>query len=278
MLTDSQTNFVYVADTLTEKLPAFASRFLDCLRANGVPYGIIPGTRDVWARDYMPVQVSERKFVRFTYNPDYLRDTRKWRQTITDVDAACARMGIETVQSGILLDGGNVVRWNNKVLMTEKVFSENPAYKEEKLIDELKDLLEVETICLVPVAKGDCLGHTDGMCRFVSADTVLVNDPQQGPPDRTGFIARLENAGLYWRPFEYNYYASKGINDATGLYLNYLELQGHIILPVFKLDTDEAAIQQIKQHFPNKQVVPVDSREPAKLTGVLNCLTWSIRK
>jgi agmatine deiminase len=278
MLTDSQTNFVYVADTLPEKLPAFATRFLDSLRANGIPFGLIPGTRDIWAKDYMPIQVSECRFVHFTYNPDYLRDSRKWRTTITDVDAVCARMGIKTVQSDILIDGGNVVRWNDKVLMTEKVFSENPGYKEEKLIDELKDLLEVEAICLVPVAKGDILGHTDGMCRFVSTDTILVNDPLQGPPDRTGFIERLESAGLHWRPFEYNYYASKGISDATGLYLNYLELEAHIILPVFHLDTDEAAIRQAKQHFPDKQVVPVYSREPAKHTGVLNCLTWNIRK
>ena len=37
-----------------------------------IPVGLIEGTRDIWARDYCPVQVGPRRSVKFRYFPDYL--------------------------------------------------------------------------------------------------------------------------------------------------------------------------------------------------------------
>ena len=66
----------------------------------------------------MPVQVSANRLVQFVYNPDYLQP-KKYRSTISDVNTICNKMGLYPVKSNIVLDGGNVIRLRNKVIMTE---------------------------------------------------------------------------------------------------------------------------------------------------------------
>ena len=279
MITDRQTNFVYIADTLSTKYPEFAREFISKLKQAKIPFGILPNTKDVWAVDYMPIQVSENKFVRFTYKPDYLTSTKKWSRTISDVDSICKQIGIQTIKSEIIVDGGNISRWEDKVLMTTKVFTENKNIPELELIERLKNLLEVNNLFFAPVEKGDWLGHVDGMARFISNETVLINDfSKEKQEDYIDFLGALHNSGLKWTPFPFYPYDNEDFNDATGLYLNYLELEGHLVLPIFGKDTDKEAIEKSKEIFPEKKVITVRSNEPAKDTGIINCLTWNIKK
>jgi agmatine deiminase len=279
MITDSQTNFVYIADTLFLKYPNFSKEFISLLELEGIPYGILPKTKDVWAVDYMPIQVAEDKFVRFRYAPDYLISTKKWSKTISDVDAICNAIGIKTIKSDIILDGGNISKWTDKVLMTTKVFLENPSIPEFELIEQLKNLLEIENIFFVPVEKGDWLGHADGMARFISKDTVLVNDfRKEEKGNYIDFLAALHNSGLKWTSFPFDLSENENLDDASGLYLNYLEIKDFLILPVFGKETDNEAIKKATGIFSDKKIITIRSNEPAKDTGIINCLTWNIKK
>lgn len=279
MITDAQTNFVYIADSLSKQYPVFAKEFIEKLSENGIQWGVLPGTKDVWAVDYMPIQVSENKFIRFTYRPDYLISTKKWSKTISDVDAICDKIGIQTVKSDIILDGGNLSRCDDKVLMTAKVFIENKQIPEPELIQRLKDLLEINEIYFVSVEKGDWLGHIDAMARFIGTDTLLINDySKEDQSNYIGFLSALHNAGLKWITFPFNPYHNNDDNDASGVYLNYLELDKFIILPVFGIDTDKQAIHKAKEILGQKTIVPVKSNQPAKDNGIINCLTWNIKK
>lgn len=280
MIPDHQTNFVYIADTLTSTYPTFAKEFLAKLKAAGIPMGILPGTKDVWAVDYMPIQVSESKFVRFSYKPDYLVSSKKWSKTISDVDAICEAVDVKTVKSDIILDGGNLSKWYDRVMMTTKVFMENKHIPELELIEQLKNLLEVNDLFFVPVEKGDWLGHVDGMARFIAKDTVLINDYSKEPQENyIDFLGALHNAGLQWKTFPFNIYENEDVNDATGLYLNYLELQDHIVLPIFDNKTEnEIAKKKAKEIFPKNNLITVVSTKPAKNTGIINCMTWNIKR
>ncbi|MCB0502565.1 MAG: agmatine deiminase family protein [Bacteroidetes bacterium] len=279
MITDSQTNFVFIADTLSTKYPEFAREFVSKLEQAKISFGVLPNTKDVWTVDFMPIQISVNKFVRFTYKPDYLNSTKKWSRTISDVDSICESIGIKTIKSDIVLDGGNISRWNDKALMTTKVFTENMNIPELKLIEQLKNLLDVNDIFFVPVEKGDWLGHVDGMARFISEDTVLINDfSYEEQKDYIDFLGALHNSGLKWKTFPFNSYDNEDIDDAAGLYLNYLELEKHLVLPIFGRETDKDAIEKSKEIFPDKQIITVKSNEPAKHTGIINCLTWNIKK
>ncbi|MGB4774633.1 MAG: agmatine deiminase family protein [Daejeonella sp.] len=279
MIIDSQTNFIYLSDTLKFKYPTFFEELILALHNNSIEFDFLPGTKNVWAVDYMPIQISNNKFVRFSYQPDYLISTKKWARTISDVDTICDKIKVKTIKSNIILDGGNISKWTDRILMTTKVFVENPKYSELQLIQELKDLLEINEIYFVPVEEDDWLGHADGMARFIGIDTLLINDLKlQERANYIDFLMCLHNSKLKWEEFPFNPYENEDPDDATGLYLNYIELSDFVILPIFGLKTDDEAIKQAQKVFPNQKIIPVKSNEPAKDTGITNCLTWNIKK
>ncbi len=81
----------------------------------------------------------------------------------------------------------------------------------------------------------------------------------------------------------YNPYLNNKGLDATGIYLNYLQMKGIIFVPVFGLKEDKKALAIIKSVFPKENIVPVRSNEIARQGGVggggiLNCISWNIEK
>ena len=74
MLTDRLTNTVYFSSLMPEKCPILNAHLIDALQKRGIPYGYLSGTKDIWCRDYMPIQVNAERFVFFKYTPDYLQD------------------------------------------------------------------------------------------------------------------------------------------------------------------------------------------------------------
>ena len=128
MITDSQTNFLYLAETLQNKYSNFYQRFENVLKDCNILFDFLPQTKDVWVVDYMPVQIEIQKFVRFVYNPSYLQ-TKKYLKTISDVDTICSKIGVDIIKTKIIVDGGNITRTTNKVIMTDRVFKDNPTFE-----------------------------------------------------------------------------------------------------------------------------------------------------
>ena len=133
MIPDNLTNFLYLADCLPKKYPTFFTSFEKLLNECKINFALIPHTKDVWAVDYMPIQIAGNKFVQFTYNPIYLKP-KKYLPTISDVDKICATMGLAPLKTNIVLDGGNVVRSAHKAIITDRIFGENPDYDRKQLI------------------------------------------------------------------------------------------------------------------------------------------------
>lgn len=277
MILDSDTNIVFLADTLPVRHPEFFARFTSILNQSCITYALIPGTKDIWAVDYMPIQVSKEKFVQFSYNPDYLRNSKWWRETIPDVDAICSKMGITTVKSDIVLDGGNVIRWRDKVIMTEKVFKENPHFTQDNLTTELKALFEVDKIIFIPQQPYDYIGHADGMIRFVACDTILVNDySRESRAFQRRLLKPFKEVGLSIIEVPYNPYTNTNDLSAVGTYVNYLEVGNAIVVPQFYMAEDKMALTVLEQAFNGRIVIPCESKEIALDGGVLNCISWNI--
>jgi agmatine/peptidylarginine deiminase len=66
--------------------------------------------------------------------------------------------------------------------------------------------------------------------------------------------------------------------SAVGVYVNYLEVNNLIVLPVFGRDEDEQVISIIKGIFPDRIIETIDYNEVAKEGGLLNCTTWVMSK
>ena len=70
MITNFETNKVLIAEGLTPmNYVDAAGHLLGFMHRHKIEWSILPNTSSplhIWARDYMPVQVSKKKFLRFS--------------------------------------------------------------------------------------------------------------------------------------------------------------------------------------------------------------------
>lgn len=277
MINDNYTNLLYLADTLVKKYPGFYKRFKSILEESKVQFALLPHTKDIWARDYMPIKNSLGDFINFKYQPDYLK-SKKYENLITDVELVCSAIKIPLLHSDINLDGGNVIHYGSKVIMCDRALKENPGYTKKELIEKLRWLFRANQIIFIPTASDDLFGHADGVVRFVKSNLVLIN--KYGKNDKAyeeELKHVLSKAKLKFIELPYNPYNNKTNLDATGIYLNYLQMKGVIFVPVYGLREDEKSIAVLKSVFIKEKIIPVKSNEIAKQGGVLNCISWNVR-
>lgn len=218
----------------------------------------------------MPVKTKSGKYVSFRYEPSYLADDPQLR-TNFKTDIAPSFKVDNLVYTDINLDGGNVAfsPSKEKVIISDRVYSENPSWHKTELTAKLAKLLEANVI-IIPSLKSDMTGHADGMVRFVNENTVVTNAPLSSFGFETKVKKALQNHGI--EVLDFPYFDSNG-DSAIGCYLNFLEIEQAIFLPVFGVDTDNKAVQTAKHIF-HKAIVPVNINEIAAYGGLLNCISW----
>ena len=250
----------------------------ELLEKHSIRYGFLKATNDIWCRDYMPIQLEKEKFVQFRYEPSYLRDHLNLQ---SDPKEVCKANNIKPQFSKINLDGGNVVNWSDRAIITDRVFDENPEYlNKNKLIAEIESLLEVEVI-VIPQIISDMTGHADGMVRFVNGNTVLGNDREQEFKYwKNGINKVLKEKGIDYIDIPFQDHKEKKHPDhAIGCYVNYLEVQDLIVLPIFetKENKDQEVYDKFKEIFPDRKVETINYNEIGLHGGLLNCTTWTIK-
>lgn len=247
-----------------------ADRLFAALDLFNINYKFIKNTKDIWARDYMPVKTKTGRFISFRYEPSYLKENPELH---TDFRKEIATtFSIENlIYSDINLDGGNVVfsPLKEKAIVSDRVFDENNNKSKTELIDELEKLLEAQVI-IIPSLKSDTTGHADGMVRFVDENTVIGNASNFKYGLESRIKTTLKMNGI--EVIDFPYFDSKG-DSAVGCYLNFLETEHIIFLPIFVVNMDKDAFITAKDIF-NKKIVTVNINEIAKDGGVLNCISW----
>lgn len=270
---------VYLSALLKTKYPDTCERLIQILEKHHIKYGFLEGTKDIWCRDYMPVQTKSGKLIQFKYEPSYLRKDNEWDESRSDVKEICRLNNIDAEPSDINLDGGNVLICDDRAIISDRVFSENKDWNREKLVEELGRLLECEII-IIPAENDDMTGHADGMVRFVNRNTILGNQlADEYKYWREGMQKVLEQYGLTY--IDVPFFMPKDPKhplSAVGVYVNYLEVNNLIVLPVFGRDEDEQVISIIKGIFPDRIIETIDYNEVAKEGGLLNCTTWVMSK
>ncbi len=279
----NQLNSVHLSKLLyeNETYKKEHDKLIEIFKRNNIDYKYIDGTKDIWCRDYMPIQVRKDKFVQFRYEPSYLSNDLNLQ---SDTKEICKLNNIKPIFSDINLDGGNVVTHSNKVIMTDRVFDENPQYKDKsQLIKELESLLESKII-IIPSNKQDDTGHADGMICFVNNSTVLVNNRNKDYK----YISKGINKAMEEHHiniidipfFDYKHKSKKYRDNAIGCYLNYLEIKDIIVLPIFEVEgnKDKEVIEKFKAIFPNRKIETINYNSIGLEGGLLNCTTWTVQE
>lgn len=261
---------LYFSSLLFEQYSSSVN-LIAALDAHNIPYCFLPNTKDIWLRDFMPVRTGSGRLISFRYEPSYLERHPHLR---TDFRRDIAPwLGLPVIYTDINLDGGNVVYAPSyrKVIISDRVYAENPTYAPAALVRKLESLLEAEVI-IIPSLKSDMTGHVDGMVRAIGEDTVLCNRPLSPYGFEKRIKAVLRRHGLH--TVDFPFVPASG-DSAVGCYLNYLETDAALFLPVFGLDADAEAIAAARQIF-DKPVEPIMLPEIAAEGGCLNCISWSM--
>lgn len=273
MNTNFNTNKIYLAKGMTvHGYLDTTGHLLNIIDAHKIAWGFLPGTPSplhIWARDYMPVQVNKEKFVRFNYSPDYLKDCPEYKP---DTAAILSELGLQVIDSDIIVDGGNVISCGDKVIMTDKIFRENPHYHHQTLIDKLSQLLEAE-IVLIPEDNYDEYGHADGMVRYMGNDCVLINNYCDFDKSLRKKLLTVLSPHFDITELHYETYS-----DRSWAYINFLHVGQHIFIPMLEGDKlGEVAFRQIAEAYPQcecHQIWGCDNI--VNEGGALNCCTWNI--
>lgn len=277
MINDNNKDQLFLADSVPVKHPKFYNNFIKILKENKIKFTLLGGTKDIWCRDYMPIQNAAGEFIQFSYQPDYLKSPR-YGKTITNVNAVCKKLKIKTIKSKIVLDGGNIVYCGGKIIMCDKVLKENKQIPEKELTETIRRLLRVNHVFLIPSHPEDILGHADGILRFIDKRTVLVSDfSKTNPAYWKELIAKLQKIKLKIIPLPCITKNNKSNWDATGFYINFIQMKKIIFLPTFGLKEDKLGIEVFRKYFPKEKIVPVPSKDISKEGGVLNCISWTIK-
>ena len=280
-ITDEKTNKVYISSLidresgdLDEQTRCKLKSRIEVFCSDCEP---LLNTRDVWARDYMPIQLTKDIFLGYTYNPDYL--VEKYPNCITNwqlhnVHTQKQKQSFDNltiVQIPLILDGGNVVKailnGNPCMIMCSKVLQENNVIENE-FRDWWKQWwkknfngTEMELVLLPWEGKKlNPIGHADGMVRYIGEGHVLMtNYLDYDKKDKDYFGGTLNNvlkkAGFvvetleFWNEFSDDYIFHL-LFDETWCYINYLQEGKRILVPSLGYPKlDDAARRQIEAAF-----------------------------
>ena len=244
------------------------TKITDALRSILDKYDIkceILETKDIWIRDFMPFLLDDGRLVSYVYDPDYLKDD-KYSHLRTKIPYTSNHIDL-------VIDGGNFIRLGGKAIMTDKIFKENPTKTKSEIIETIKQKCALNELIIIPRQPYDMLGHSDGMVRWIDENSVLVNDfSNESKSFNDRLIRSLKKCGLNIKFMRYSegFFSKK---RDWGAYLNFIKINSFLIVPVYGIDDDYVAIEQIKKFYSGCSIETINLREIIELGGALHCIT-----
>ena len=193
--------------------------------------------------------------------------------------------GRELIELDFVLEGGSIdANGRGKLLTTAQCLlnpNRNPGLNQDRIEAVLHHYLGIQEFLWLQggIDGDDTDGHVDDLARFTDARTVFCAVEAD---------ARDEN----YRPLKENFqalerYAAGMDLEAVELpmpdrliraglrtpatYLNFLILNGAVLVPVFRDKRDDHALQLFEKHFPGRAIVPLDCRALVFGQGAIHC-------
>ena len=278
MISDREVNTIYFSERIKSdsRFAETSNQIFSILDSYGAKYKFLTDTKDIWARDYMPIQISDNKYIEYRYDPDYLQGNWKGSRDLkTYPDIVCDSINLKTEKTDLIMDGGNFVKSSDCIIHTDKIVKENRLlYSKNELIKKIQATFQVDKVVLIPQDKLDYYGHADGMIRFIDNSTVLINHFYIND---SVIQYRLKQAGLNSERLDYK---NKTNNKLNWAYINFLQTKDIILLPKFDIEEDIESFEQIESYYPDYKgrIVQVEMTKIVEYKGALNCITWTTKE
>ncbi len=290
LMHDEDTNVVFFSSWLMDKKyghPEFYQRLLKLLTDIGIEVKELKSTNDYWARDYMPIQLGEKEFLKYRYYPDYLVKSKnpKDKGTITDSTKVLRGMGINSRSTKLIIDGGNMVACGPYIVMTDKVFTENGYKKNDSGFKALLESALGHPVIIIPwtmhgdfyAEDTDKYGHSDGFIKWCGDNRILMGNHGDSYPDEADEIRKqLEKYGFEVTEMRFKGKVASPCYELNWAYINFLQVGKKIIMPAFNNEEDAIAKKYIQDAFPDCKIYQIEMAEIAKEGGALHCISWNV--
>jgi agmatine deiminase len=248
-----------------------------------------------WCRDHGPIfLVRENKDRRERAIVDW--DYNAWggKYQPYDLDDAVPRhvavlRDLPLFSPGIVMEGGSIeVNGRGTLLTTASCLlnpNRNPHLSKNEIEKYLIDYLGVSQVLWLGdgIAGDDTDGHIDDLTRFVNPSTlvtVVEDDPTDinyGPLQEN--LQRLAHfRDVDGSSFRIVTLPMPGVVEYEGQrlpasYANFYIANGLVLVPTFRHRNDKVALEILRQEFPDRRVIGVDSTELIWGLGSFHCIT-----
>jgi agmatine deiminase len=250
-------------------------------------------TNDAWCRDHGPAFLINKKekkkvIVDWSYNawgnkyPPYDLD---------DVIPTLIgeKLKLPVYNPGIIMEGGSVEFNGNGTLLTSTACllnkNRNPQLSQQQIEEYLINYYGVEQILWVDegIVGDDTDGHIDDTVRFVNEDTVLTVIEENKNDENYALLQhnlkqlqqmRLLNGKQLNiielpMPDEIIYEDQR----LPASYANFYIANNYVVVPTFRSDKDDKALQIIQDCFTDRKVIGIDSTDIIWGLGSFHCLS-----
>jgi agmatine deiminase len=250
-------------------------------------------TNDSWCRDHGPAFLinpanKQRMIVNWGYNawggkyPPFDRDD------LIPVEIAHYR-GLDYVTPGIIMEGGSVEFNGAGTVLTSRACllnqNRNSHLTQAQIEQYLCDYYGVQQVLWVEegIVGDDTDGHIDDTVRFVNEDTVLAAYEPNQNDDNYPFLQEIHQELKQMRLLNGKQLTivelpmpDPVVSDGLRLpasYANFLITNKSVIVPTFRCNKDQPALDIIGQCFPDRQVIGIDSTDIVWGLGSFHCLS-----
>ena len=257
-----------------------------------------------WTRDHGPIFVKSAKGERAILDWEYNAWGGQWSHDLDDEIPThiAKKLGMPFLKVPMILEGGSIdVNGKGTLLTTEDCLlnpNRNPDLTQEGIEQNLRKYLDVTNILWLGkgIMGDDTNGHVDDLSRFVGPKTVLTivneneNDPDFAPlrenferlktmKDQDGNALEIITVPQP-RPIFVKKYAPAKAKITThdgyripASYANFYIGNECVLLPVWNDPNDEKAVEVLQKCFPDRRIVPIDSRVLTYGFGSFHCVT-----
>ncbi len=251
-------------------------------------------TNDAWCRDHGPAFLVNPNAAHKKVIVDWGFNAWGGKYPPFDLDDVIptkigAHFNVPVFHPGIIMEGGAVEFNGAGTILTSRSCllneNRNPHLNQEQIERYLRDFYGQEQILWVSdgIVGDDTDGHIDDTVRFVNEDTVLTVVEENKNDENYELLQtnlkelkemRLLN-GKQLNVVELPMPDPVIYDDCRlpASYANYYISNGHVIVPTYRCDKDQKAIDIIAAYHPDREVVGIDSTDIIWGLGSFHCLS-----
>ncbi len=244
-------------------------------------------TNDTWIRDYGAIDVFEDDEV-VSYDFTFNGWGGKFEAKLdNESNSTLYKNGIfsnRLIKEDMILEGGSIDTNGKRVLLTTSKCllnpNRNPSLSKKEIEQKLKKFFGLTKI--IWLENGTLIGddtdsHIDTLARFLNKDTIAYVKCYDKKDKHFNELQKMENelkqTGFNLIPLPLPHPIFYNSERLPATYLNFLFINGAILLPIYNDRNDKKVIKILENFYPKIDIIPIDSTILIREHGSVHCST-----